>query len=278
MEFLITGATGLLGPYMVAAARGLGGVATSSLSAGDLRCDLTDPDATASLIERTKPSVVVHAAGWTDVDGCEEDTERAFAINRDSAVNLVRALDADSLLIYISTDQVYPDSRGMHREGDESPVNTYGRSKLEGEQAVLKHPCALVLRTNFFGRSQTPGRQSLSDFVEASLQDETPVSLFEDVCFSPLHLRTFAGIVAETADGRLSGVFNVGSREGTSKADFADMIAHRLKLSTACARRGKSTDIPSRAPRPLDLRLDVSRIETALDRAMPTLLEEVAKL
>ncbi len=278
MEVLITGATGLLGPYLVAAARELGTVATSSLSDGDKSCDLTDAEATSCLLRLTNPSVVIHAAAWTDIEGCEKDPNRAFAVNRDSVANLVRALDAKSLLIYISTDQVYPDTRGAHHEGDESPVNTYGWSKLEGEQAALKHPRALVLRTNFFGRSRTQGRQSLSDFVEASLRDESPISLFEDVHFSPLHLQTLADLVVETARRRLAGVFNIGSREGTSKADFAFMVARRLELSTDGVRRGESTDIASRTPRPLDLRLDVSRIEAALGRAMPTLAEEVAKL
>ena len=278
MTILITGATGLLGPYLVAAAGVLGSVATSSRSDGDQSCDLTNADATARLIQRTDPSVVVHAAAWTDVDGCEEDPDRAFAVNRDSAANLVRVLDSKSLLIYISTDQVYPDSRGMHREGDESPVNTYGRSKLAGEQTALEHPSALVLRTNFFGPSQTSSRQSLSDFVDVNLRNGNAITLFEDVLFSPLHLETLAGLVVETARNGLAGVFNLGSREGASKADFAFIVARQLGLSTTSARRGKSTDIAGRAARPSDLRLDVSRIEAALGRAMPTLSEEVAKL
>ena len=71
MKILITGATGLLGPYITVAARAFGDVTTTSLSAGEQSCDLTDPNATARLIKMANPSIVIHTAGWTDVDGCD---------------------------------------------------------------------------------------------------------------------------------------------------------------------------------------------------------------
>ena len=67
-------------------------------------------------------------------------------------------------------------------------------------------------------------------------------------------------------------------REGKSKADFALAVAEHLGLSTKSATVGSSATIPGRAPRTKDLRMDVTRIERALDRAMPTLDQEIARL
>jgi dTDP-4-dehydrorhamnose reductase len=76
----------------------------------------------------------------------------------------------------------------------------------------------------------------------------------------------------------MTGVFNTGCRKGASKADFALSIARHKGLQTETAKVGSSAVMPDRAPRPKDMRMDVSRIENALGRPMPTLEEEVKKL
>ena len=73
-------------------------------------------------------------------------------------------------------------------------------------------------------------------------------------------------------------MFNAGCRDGTSKADFGFAVARHLGLPTASAMVGSSRALPARAPRPSDMRLDVTRIEQALGRPMPNFDDEVAKL
>ncbi len=278
-RWLITGATGLLAPYVIGAVGALGDIIiTTARAAADRSCDLSAPSETRALLRATAPDVVVHTAGMTDVDRCEREPAAAFAANRDTAANLAVALPPSGRLVVISTDQVYPDTAGPHREEATGPVNVYGQSKLAGEQAALAHPRALVLRTNFFGPSRTEGRQSLSDFVVSSLRQSKPVTFFDDVLFSPFHMATLADLVVTVADDNLAGVFNAGCRDGKSKADFAIAIARHLGLPIGSATVGSSQSQPARAPRPSDLRLDVARLEQALGRPMPTLEDEVAKL
>lgn len=275
---LITGATGLFAPYMADAAAGLGPVATTSRSGGDIRCDLTEAASVADLIAKARPEIVIHTAGMTDVDACERDPEAARHTNRGCALRLAELLPAGSRLVFISTDQVYPDTAGPHEEGSEAPVNAYGASKLAGEREVAAHPLGLSLRTNFFGPSRTPGRASLSDFVHDNLAAGRPITLFRDVLYSPLHMRTLAGLVVAAIEADLTGVYNLGSRDGMNKADFGLAVARRHGLATDLATIGTSSALPDRAPRASDLRLDVGRIEGALGRPMPTLEEEIAKL
>jgi dTDP-4-dehydrorhamnose reductase len=277
-RWLITGATGLLSDYLIEACGKDGEVTTTARSGGDRCCDLTDRAAVRSLLSETTPDIVVHAAGLTDVDGCERQPDLAFAVNRDAGANIVAGLPSSARIVFVSTDQVYPDIPGPHAEGMAAPVNVYGRSKLAGEQAILQHPGALVLRTNFFGASRRENRASLSDFVIRSLTERQNVTFFSDILFSPLHMATLGALVTELADRGVTGVFNAGCRRGASKADFALAVARHKGLQTETSRIGSSTAMPDRAPRPTDMRMSVERIEQALGRPMPTLDQEVAKL
>ena len=277
-QTLVTGGSGLLGPYLVEAVRALGPVVTVGRHSGDYQCDMTDPGAVRDLIARVKPRKVVHCAAMTDVDQCEGRPEMAERQNCYAVANVVEAMDGNGGLVLISTDQVYPDEPGPQCEGMENPVNVYGRTKLAGEREALQHSESLILRVNFFGASRTQGRLSLSDWLINNLRSEQEITLFSDSYFSPLHLSTLADTIVASMTKGLSGVFNLGSREGASKADFCLSVAQRLGLSTHKAKTGPSLDMQGRAPRPLDLRMDVSKIEEALAIRMPSLDEEIAKL
>ena len=276
---MVVGATGLLGPYLVEHAAPLGRVLTAARRDADVVVDVTDAGQVSRLLGRERPDVLIHAAAMTDVNLCEKDPAEASAVNEAGTLLVARYLPESARLVYVSTDQVYPDRPGPHAEETAEPINAYGRSKLAGEAAALKRAGALVLRTNLFGPSRTPGRTSLSDFVIGALTEKRPVVFFDDILFSPLHLDTLGALTAECISRSLSGCYNLGSRQGMSKADFALAIAALKDLPTHTAQcRASTGHLPDRAPRPKDMRLDVTRIERALGMRMPTLMEEIRKL
>jgi len=243
-----------------------------------LQVDLGDADAVAAMIAQAQPAAVVHLAAYTDVDGCEADPGRAFRDNAIACRHLAVALPAHVRLVMVSSDQVYPDRPGAHVEGEEAPVNAYGRSKLAGEWAAQLHRNTCVLRTNIFGASRTKGRVSLSDFMVNAFSKSLAVNLFQDVYFSPLHMTTVADLIMRMINHTATGVFNAGCREGVTKAEFGLRIAREMGATTKNATLTRSIDITARAPRPCDLRLDTRRISSALDIKMPTLDEEIKKL
>jgi len=275
---LVTGATGLLGPYLADAWCRLGEVVTTSCRGGDRPCDLTDETAVARLVGDVDPDVIVHAAALTDVDACERNPEMADALNRGTVQHLAQNLSGSSSIVLVSTDQVYPDSAGPHVEDDIGPVNVYGATKRSGELVALSSDRSLVVRTNFFGASRSAGRRSLSDFVADSLARGDRITLFEDVLFSPLHVATVSEVTVELARLGVTGVVNVGSSDGGSKLEFGLAVAAHLALDTATVTAGRSSDVPGRAPRPKDLRMAVGQVEGALQSTMPRLRDEVAKL
>lgn len=276
---LITGATGLLGPYLIDSFSRAGTVVATSRSGGDIAADLSSDAEVDTLLRTVRPDLLVHAAALTDVDRCEREPDNAMAMNADVPARLVRSLAPAAMVLALSTDQVYPDRSGPHREDASRPVNAYGRTKLLGEAPVLgRGDLGLVVRTNFFGRSRTAGRSSLSDFIADSLSAARSIVLFEDVLFSPLHAKTLSDVLVEMVDRGASGVFNLGSRDGCSKLTFGQKVACHLGLPLDSATAGRSTDIPGRASRPLDLRMNVSRAEAVLKRALPTIDDEVHQL
>lgn len=275
---LVVGGTGLLGPWLVDAARQLGEVVTAARHGADVELDITDGAAVARTVQRLGPALVLHLAALTDVDACEADPPRADAVNHLAVAHLAQALPAAARLVLVSTDQVYPDVPGPHGEERTGPVNAYGRSKLLGEQAALRRPGTLVVRTNFFGPSRTPGRESLSDWVIARLRAAEPLPLFVDSTFNPLHMATLSDLLVELVERELTGVVNAGSRDGATKHDFGLAVARHLGVLTTHAVPTVSATLPGRAPRPSDLRTDVSRLETVLGRPLPSIADEIIGL
>ena len=196
---LVTGATGLLGPYVRAAFPDKE-VVTTARKNSDWDCDLTDKAAARYLIQKVGPEAVVHLMALTDVDYCEANPQVAQMFNAESVDHIVAELEPDATLVYLSSDQVYPGDGGPYAEDAADPINVYGQSKLSGELAALRHANSLCLRANLFGPSRTEGRASLSDFVVEALRQKKPITLFQDILFSPLHMDTLARYVRRSIE------------------------------------------------------------------------------
>lgn len=115
--------------------------------------DLTNREAVAAAVERARSTVVVNVAAYTAVDKAEAEPVIAAAVNRDGAANVARAAHAAGIpLLHISTDYVFDGSKPIaYVEGDPvAPLSVYGRSKAEGEAAVLAEaPAAVIVRTSW---------------------------------------------------------------------------------------------------------------------------------
>lgn len=279
---IIFGASGLLGSSLVPAMRACGHtvLAQSRESGADLCLDPSDRRAVAESLARHRPSAVINLVAATNVDQCETQTEAAWLANAGVVAAIaesILALGNDSPyrphLVHISTDQVY-DGRGPHAEDEVHPINVYGLSKYTGE-LLAERVGATVLRTNFYGRSRSAGRLSFTDWLVQSLRENTPITVFEDVKFSAIHIDTLCHYILRSVVLRPAGIFNAGCRDGISKADFAMALARALLLPTENVSLGSSADVELKARRPLDMTLQVSRLEAALDLQCPNMINEI---
>lgn len=277
---LVTGAGGLLGSTLVPHLRGSGLEVLTHGRGGDhdVVADLSDRARGLAALESCGADVVVNLAAVTNVDACQREPDLAYRAN----VRVVETLagwtrqDPRRHLVQISTDHVY-DGPGLHDEDDVKVTNVYAFSKYAGELAAAVAG-ATILRTNFFGPSRSPARTSLSDWLVQSLRGGAAVTVFEDVLFSPVSIGTLVRLVEAAARRRPRGVFNVGSREGMSKAEFAYALADALSLPTATVKRGRCDQAGLGAYRPRGMLMDPSRFEAALGLRMPTLQQEIASM
>jgi dTDP-4-dehydrorhamnose reductase len=277
---LVTGARGLLGTTLSTTLEARGwSVVRHGRRNGDVFGDLTNRRIAAEVVTQSSIDCIINLAALTDVDSCETNPSEAYAQNTRIVENLVAAIresQSPAHLVQVSTDQVY-DGQGPHLEDDVRLTNYYGFSKIAGELAASKTRSTIV-RTNFFGLSRREGRSSFSDWLVSSLQRQALLRVFDDVWFSPLSLEQLSEYIAFCAERRIPGVFNLGSREGMTKADFCYALARSLHLSTATMSRINSSEAALKAYRPKDMRMDCGRFASVFDVTLPTLEQEIESM
>jgi dTDP-4-dehydrorhamnose reductase len=179
--------------------------------------------------------------------------------------------------VQISTDHVY-DGVGLNTEEEITITNNYAFSKYAGELVALRIP-STILRTNFVGRSQVSYRESLTDWVYKSMIGSKQVQVLNDVYFSPLSIRTLVDMIELVVQKKPIGIYNLGSHNGLSKADFAFVFAECLKLPIYTMTRIQSSEAKFfRAYRPKDMRMDSSKFESALGVKLPNLTDLIQSL
>jgi len=232
------------------------------------------------VIASRRPEWVVHCAALTDVDACEGDPEAAFRLNRDMARTVAEAAwDSGAGLVHISTDAVFDGEGGPYREEDEpKPVNVYGRSKLEGEQAAAAaHARALIVRTNFYGWNAQPKHSLAEWFLERlGRGEETPG--FVDVRITPILASDLALLVLKVMETGLRGTYHVGGGECVSKYEFGRMVAEVFGFDPGLVRPASVGEARLRARRPKRLCLDGSKAEQALAVRLPGVREGLERM
>lgn len=226
----ITGARGQLGRQLSAVFVASG---WDVLGAGHDQLDITAEDALEQL-ERWRPTVVINAAAWTDVDGCARDPQRALRINGAAAGQVAEAgARSGALAVQVSTNEVFDGSaqRPYGEDDDPNPLNPYGASKLAGERAVAAAtPNHLVLRTAWvFGPG---GRNFPGKIVEIARRQAAagqPLSVVADEFGNPtwapdLANGTLAAVQA-VLGGRLGpGILHLAGEPPVSRFEWAREI------------------------------------------------------
>ena len=279
---LVTGATGLLGTNLVLHLKKYDyRVITHSLSRhADILFDLSDRIKSYEILEEINPSVIINLVSLTSVELCEEKINLAYLANTLSVENLVNWISRsgkDCHLVQISTDHIY-DGPGLHTEEQITITNNYGFSKYAGELAAIQVP-STILRTNFVGRSKVSHRESLTDWVYYSLKEKKHLQAFDDVYFSPISMKILSEMIALVVQKKPIGIYNLGSNNGMSKADFDFAFAEYLKLPTNTMKRINLDQHKGlKANRPKNMLMDSSKFENELGLKLPNLLDLIPPL
>ncbi len=272
MRIAVTGATGRLGRALVSAlgdAPFSGPFGPIGWSRPDY--DLDDPGAAARLIDRDRPELVVHAAAWTDVDGCARNPELAMRRNGEAVGELASACAAAGVdLILLSTNEVFDgartDGRGYANYDQPNPINAYGASKLAGEQeawmayAKTRRPSeggprglqlAIVRTAWLYG---PPGGDFPSKILAAAERAGSagePLRVVGDEIGSPTYAPDLAEAIVELAgSGAFGGIRHAVNAGTASRAAWAREVIRLARVDVAIEEVPASTwERPSMPPR-----------------------------
>lgn len=228
MNWLVTGASGLLGRQLCAYLHSQGANVTAIRNSHsvdltgvtELQVDLLSLPDVAGVIASCRPDVVVHTAGLTNVDECERNYPLAKQLHIDVARLCAKEMAvAGGKFVLISTDHLWDGSRPLVDENEPvQPQNIYGETKAKGELAALEeNPEALVVRTNFFGPGR-PWRLSFSDWLIRAFMAGETVTAFDDVYFTPIALGHLCPFVQDSVQLDLSGILHLCGGERDRKS------------------------------------------------------------
>ncbi len=234
----------------------------------------------AELVNYIQPTTIINLIAKTDVDACELDPDHAYFLNAQIVQSIATAAqDVDSYFIHISTDQIYS-GPGPSVEANVNPINVYSASKLQGESyASIAKSC--ILRTNFCGKSLNNTRKSFSDWLISNSHTRCTYTLFDDIIFSPLSISALCELILDiTLQNNLLGVFNAGSSNGISKADFGSQLVSKMRLDNSLYTITPFSSNNLIANRPFDMTMDSSLLSKMMNWNPPSMnatIESIVK-
>ena len=273
---LILGGDGLLGKHLINEIRkeyGQTPVSVSRTGDSTINADVTIRAKLEEIINEINPSFVINLVAITNVDYCESHVEDSYRVHVDLCKNLaIFEARYGYKTVHLSTDQIYdkPDSL----EDEEIPKNVYALTKQMGEYLLSKN--TTILRTNFFGKSLTANRESFTDVMYNKAKDGESISLFDDVFFSPLSISSLVQYIIVTMKNWNPGVYNLGSNNGMSKAQFVLHFLKGLGFSDLDYKIISSREFKFSAFRPSDMTMNVKRFENAYSVNLPSLEQEIS--
>jgi len=284
MRLLIAGWQGQVARALVELAPGAADV--EAFAVGRPGLDLCEAASITRAMTDFRPDVIINAAAYTAVDKAEAEPAAAFALNRDGARLLAEAAaKRGAAILHVSTDYVFDGSKDAPYTEDDAtgPINVYGASKLEGENAVRQaNPRHVIARTAWI-YSPTG-----TNFVKTMLRlaGERPVlSVVDDQMGSPTYAPHLAQALLDIArqmssapGNNLGGTYHVaGSGEvswyGLAREVFA--VSKTLGGPTAEVTPISTADYPTTARRPRNSRLDCTKAAHCFGVTLPDWREGV---
>ena len=286
MKILLLGSNGQVGWELQRSLAPLGEVVAlqreGSANPQGLCGNLEDPDALLHTVRTVRPSVVVNAAAYTAVDKAESDTERAALVNATAPGLLAReAASSGAWLVHYSTDYVFDGSGDQPwREDDATaPLSVYGRSKLEGEQAIRRSGCQhLILRTSWVYAAR--GGNFAKTMLRLAAEREE-LKVIADQIGAPTGADLLADVTALVLHRlqmrpELGGTYHCSASGQTSWHGYACHViewaraqGQALKVAPEAVRAIPSAGYPTPAKRPLNSRLDTFKLRHAFGLHLP---------
>lgn len=265
MSIIITGANGFLGYYLT---KNLLQKEYKVIATGKGECrlsfngqkgftyhemDITHPFSVHDVFEKYKPSVVVHAGAMSKPDECELDQWKAYTVNAEGTVTmLINAAEQKSFFVFVSTDFVFDGEKGMYKEDDKpSPVNFYGKTKLEAEEAVkeYEYDWAIVRTVLVYGKPVS-GRSNILTIVKEKLEKGEEYKVVDDQVRTPTYVEDLASGIIAIIEKRAKGIYHLSGKDVLTPYQMAVKAADHLGLNASLIKKVTAADFSQPAKRP----------------------------
>lgn len=276
MRILVTGTSGQVGWELRRSLSSLGEVITP----GRAELDLASPQTIAPYLQKVRPQIVVNPAAYTAVDKAESEPLLAAAINGESVAALAAGcVRLDALLFHYSTDYVFDGSKSSAYAVDDltAPVSVYGRSKLQGEGAILASGCRHVIARTSWVYSPR-GKNFMLTMLKLARERDS-LKVVGDQFGAPTSSRLIADVTAQVlariAPGAkpAAALVHLTGAGRTSWHGFASRIVEwgaELGLCKPVPVQAITTaDYPTPAKRPVNSSLSLTALEQAYGLQMP---------
>lgn len=275
MKILLIGKNGQIGGELAKRLPSLGQV----IAIGREDCDLTDRAWVRTTVRMVEPGIIVNAAGYTDVDRAEDERDLAWAVNAMApAVLADEAVHLGSALVHYSTHYVFDGAKQKPYSEDDAPkpLNVYGATKLEGEQAIqARGAAALILRTSWvYGLSYESFVSKVFRQAAAGSELRVPADQISRPTWSLRLARATVEILRQCMQWRdfpenRRGVFHLASSGATSRYGWAKAILHHVVKDPPRLVPSMSDEKPRPAERPGYSALDCSKVHERFGIHMP---------
>ncbi|MCE5264725.1 MAG: dTDP-4-dehydrorhamnose reductase [Deltaproteobacteria bacterium] len=213
--------------------------------------DITVEDDCRRVVDECSPDVVINAAAYTNVDGCEAERDRCFLVNATGVKNIALACRGrGTLIVHFSTDYVFDGQKpAPYTEADEpAPLNVYGASKREGERFLqaLSDRWLLIRTAWLYGRS---GKNFVKTILEKGAELKT-LDVVDDQIGSPTYSWDLSAGVKLLVEGRHEGLFHLTNRGRCSWYEFACRILQYAGMNDVTVRPIRTGDLARPAMRP----------------------------
>ena len=244
--------------------------------------DITDAEAVSTTIDRIKPDVIIHCAAWTNVDGAEDESKKSLvhSINSTGTENIAKAAKSiDAKMVYISTDYVFNGQGTEPWKPDDTnyaPLNYYGQTKLEGEQAVssILTKFFIVRIAWVFGLN---GKNFIKTMINVGKTHDT-VRVVNDQIGTPTYTLDLARLLVDMIETDKYGYYHATNEGGyISWYDFCVEFYKQYGLETKVEPVSTEEYGLSKAARPFNSRLNKSKLVEAGFTPLPTWQDAVSR-
>lgn len=287
LKILLLGKNGQVGWELQRALAALGEVS----AIGSLEADFLKPRAVRELVLRRRPDVIVNAAAYTAVDKAESQPKEAQLVNAATPGLLAEAAASlRALLVHYSTDYVFDGSGDQPRDETAAtgPLSVYGRTKLEGEQAIAASGAQhLILRTSWVYAAR--GGNFAKTMLRLAAERER-LTVIDDQFGAPTGAELIADVTAHAmvqtlADPAKGGLYHLAAAGQTTWNGYARYVLEQAREAGVALKAGPeavepvpTTAFPTPATRPLNSRLDTRRLQAAFGLHLPPWQQGVARL